>query len=90
MENSDFQFIIPVSARREKTKEGRYYMHVLLTEAAIEEWKSAEDRYILHKEEHFDPNDRTDRVEMERSQQIRREIHEQWKRLNPADDIRPN
>lgn len=87
MEPSEFEFLIPVSAKREKTNKGRYYHIAMVTEAFIEEMKSAEDRYILHKEEHFDPTDRTDRIEMEKSQQIRKEIHEHWKMLNPSDPV---
>lgn len=78
----EFEYISLVTARPEKDKKGRDYIIVRITNEFIRELKSAEQKYIEFKEEHYNPSDSVDKKEMAVSKQIRQEIHEIWKMLN--------
>jgi hypothetical protein len=85
VEPSEFEYIIPVTVVREKTDKGRSYHLVKMTNEAIREWKSAQARYITHKQEFYNPQDRNDREEMKVSEQIQKEVHENWRIENPSE-----
>lgn len=89
-----FKYIIPMSAAIEKDPDTGYeFIYAKITNPFIKEIKSSDEVYIDEWKLERDANgnyirynsaDATDEKEMKVSQEIRQEIHNFWKILNPS------
>jgi hypothetical protein len=80
-----FKYIVPMTVAVEKDPDtGFEFVYCKITNPYIREANSAHLAYIEKKNEFYNPDDPTDRDEMEVSQQIAAEIHGVWKLLNPS------
>jgi len=84
MEPEEFEYLVPVSVGKEVTKQGRKYVMLRFTNEVAKEFITAQTIRIATKREEFNPDDATDRKEMAISEQIKTELLEVYKMMNPS------
>jgi hypothetical protein len=86
-ESEKGKYLIVMSKTPEQDADtGDTFVYCKILNTMIKELKSAEDRYIQHKNDtQVNPNDLTFVQEMKVSEQCKKDIHIVWKTLNPSD-----
>jgi hypothetical protein len=77
-------FTLVTAVPEKDPQSGHMYVIAKISNPTIRELKTAMDRYITFKTERYNETDASDVREMKVSNEIRDQIHEIWKILNPS------